>query len=198
MLTLLKPSRAQIDRFLASQEGRPFSYPEVGHTRDSPPAGYNVDHRRVKLGEGQAAFEAACAALRRWEMFRQGWVELCWPDAPIAVGTVVASLAWAGGVWWLNACRIVYVIDESSPSRRFGFAFGTLEDHAERGEERFMIEWGDDDEVWYDVLAFSRPRHWMARLGYPLARQAQKRFGLGAQAAMLAAVRDAVGERSAP
>jgi uncharacterized protein (UPF0548 family) len=197
MLTLLKPSRMQINQFLARQEGRPFSYPEVGRTRDNPPAGYNVDHRRAQLGKGQTAFEAACAAVRRWEMFRQGWVELCWPDAPIASGTVVASLARAGGMWWLNACRIVYVVDEKSPSRRFGFAFGTLEDHAERGEERFMIEW-DGDVVWYDVLAFSRPRHWMARLGYPLARRAQKRFGLDAQAAMAAAVRDPTGERTSP
>jgi len=34
------------------------------------------------------------------------------------------------GVWFLNAARIVYVIDEP---RRFSFAYGTLPGHAERG-----------------------------------------------------------------
>jgi uncharacterized protein (UPF0548 family) len=124
-------------------------------------------------------------------MFHLGWVQLCWPDAPIEPGTVVGILAWAGGLWWLNACRVVYVLDEPGPPRRFGFAYGTLADHAETGEERFTVEWRDDDSVWYDLLAFSRPRHWLARLGYPLTRRTQKRFALDSLAAMTAAVRGA-------
>jgi uncharacterized protein (UPF0548 family) len=191
MLSLARPSSEAIRRFLAGQAGRPFSFPEVGRTRDDPPAGYAVDHRRARLGEGRAAFEAACAALRRWEMFHLGWVQLCWPDAPIEPGTAVGILARAGGLWWLNACRIVYVLDEPGPPRRFGLAYGTLADHAETGEERFTVEWRDDDSVWYDLLAFSRPRHWLARLGYPLTRRTQKRFALDSLAAMTAAVRGA-------
>ena len=103
----------------------------------------------------------------------------------------MAVLASRCGVWWLNACRIVYVIDEAAPFRRFGFAYGTLPDHAERGEERFTVEWRDDDSVWYDLLAFSQPRHWLARLGYPLTRHYQKCFGLDSLAAMSKAVRTA-------
>jgi uncharacterized protein (UPF0548 family) len=198
MPSLIKPSSEVIRQFLAGQAGRLFSYPEVGRTRDTPPAGYAVDHRRARLGEGRTAFDAACAALRRWEMFQLGWVQICWPDAPIEPGTVVASLARVGVMWWLNACRIVYVIDETAPRRRFGFAFGTLEEHAECGEERFTVESRDDDSVWYDIFAFSRPRHWMARLGYPLSRWMQKRFGLGSIAAMTAAVRDAASARGSP
>ena len=38
-------------------------------------------------------------------------------------------------------------------TRKFGFAYGTLPDHAATGEERFLIEWNqDDDSVWYDIL----------------------------------------------
>jgi uncharacterized protein (UPF0548 family) len=188
MPSLVKPSPEAIRHFLARQAGQPFSYPAVGHSRSTPPPGYDVDHRRTRLGEGQSAFDAACAALRRWEMFHLGWVHLCWPDTPIQPGAVVAVLASLCGVWWLNACRIVYVIDETAPLRRFGFAYGTLPDHAERGEERFTVEWRDDDSVWYDLLAFSQPRHWLARLGYPLTRHYQKRFGLGSLAAMSKAV----------
>ncbi len=82
------------------------------------------------------------------------------------------------GFWSLNACRIVYLIDEKdSPVRKFGFAYGTLTDHAECGEERFTIEWETaNDTVWYDIVAFSRPRHWAAKVGYPLTRWWQKRF----------------------
>ena len=69
------------------------------------------------------------------------------------------------GFWSLNACRIVYTIDEEGPVVRFGFAYGTLPDHAEQGEERFSVEWHHEDgTVWYDILAFSRPNHPLASL----------------------------------
>ena len=39
-----------------------------------------------------------------------------------------------------------------------------------------MVEWCADDSVCYDILAFSRPNHWLVRLGYPITRRLQKRF----------------------
>ena len=130
-----------------------------------------VDRTRIRLGSGEAAFLAAKAALERWDQFRLNWLEAYPSDTPIQTDEVVAVLARAAGLWWLNACRIVYVIDENGPVKRFGFAYGTLPDHAATGEERFLIEWNrDDDSVWYDILAFSRPRHLLARLGYPFVR----------------------------
>ena len=60
---------------------------------------------------------------------------------------------------------------------RYGFAYGTLPDHPERGEERFLVEWNQaDDSVWYDLLAVSRPGHWLARIGYLYARYEQAKF----------------------
>ena len=121
-------------------------------------------------------------------MFDLGWVELRWPDAPIAVGTTVAVLARFGG-WWLNAARIVSVFDDPAPRRRFGFAYGTLEDHVEQGEERFSVEWDErDGSVWYDLLAFSRPHHPLVRAAYPLTRRLQRRFARDSARAMMAAV----------
>ena len=184
MLFLSKPDRNTITKFLAEQSEQPFSYQEVGSSRVAPPKGYVVDHRRIRLGEGPLAFEAACAALRRWQMFPLGWIQLYWPDTPIEEGSVVAVLARSWGLWWLNACRIVYTIDEHSPIRKFGFAYGSLPEHAESGEERFTIEWHNDNSVWYDLLAFSRPNHWLVRLGYPITRRVQKRFGIESLAAM--------------
>jgi uncharacterized protein (UPF0548 family) len=179
-----KPSEQRIRDFLARQEREPFSYPEVGASREGTPAGYDLDHNRVLLGTGQAVFEAASAALRRWEMFPGPWTRIEPAGAPIKEGTVVAMLARVFCLWWLNACRIVYVLDEREPVRRFGFAYGTLPGHVECGEERFSIEWHADDTVWYDLRAFSRPRYWMVRLAYPLARRLQRRFVRESQAAM--------------
>lgn len=89
----------------------------------------------------------------------------------------MAMLARSFGIWWLNACRIISVVNEDGPVKRFGFAYGTLPDHVESGEERFLVEWDRADNcVWYDILAFSRPRHILAWLGNPWLRHLQKRF----------------------
>lgn len=189
MLLLTRPSSETIRQFITAQCEKSFSYVEAGASRSVLPKGYVIDRRRICLGEGEYTFVAAREALRCWEMFNLGWVQLCWPEAPVAAGSTVAVLAHVFGVWWLVAARIVYVIDEP---RRFGFAYGTLPDHLERGEERFMIEWREDDSVSYDLLAFSRPKHWLVKLGYPATRLMQKRFGKNSLEAMARATRNLV------
>ena len=189
MPSLRRPTAATIRAFLAAQARLDLTYPAVGATATTPPAGYVVDHTRRMLGEGEPAFSAATAALERWHHFRLGWVEACPTDIPIKEGQVVAVLARNLGLWWLNACRIVFVVDEDGPVRRFGFAYGTLPDHAESGEERFLVEWDRaTGSVWYDILAFSQPRHLLARLGYPWVRRVQRRFARDSAAAMVRAV----------
>lgn len=188
MLLLRKPSPATIRDFLEAQARLDLTYTTVGATAAVPPLGYVVDDTRIKLGKGEGVFRAAKAALERWEQFRLGWLEASPQETPIKTGEVVAVVARAIGLWWLNACRIVYVVDEVEPLRRFGFGYGTLPGHAGTGEERFLIEWDRADEsVWYDILAFSRPNQFLTRLGYPLVRQTQKRFGRESAAVMLCA-----------
>lgn len=181
MFLLRKPSPSFIRAFLEGQSKLAFTYSAVGATAGTPPSGYVVDHTRIKLGSGPPAFAAAKNALHRWDQFRLGWVEPCWPDTAIEPGKVVGILARTCCLWSLNACRIVYVVDEP---KRFGFAYGTLPGHVESGEERFTVEWHEDDAVWYDILAFSRPNHFLARLGYPLVRRLQKRFARDSATAM--------------
>lgn len=73
---------------------------------------------------------------------------------------------------------------------RFGFVYGTLPGHVECGEERFQVEWNrNDDSVWYDIFAFSRPNHFLARIGYPIVRRIQKKFASDSAAAMQLAVK---------
>jgi uncharacterized protein (UPF0548 family) len=190
MLFLRRPTAEAIRAFLANQARLDLTYSAVGATVTIPPAGYVVDHTRMRLGAGEKVFAAAKAALEGWQQFRLGWLEASPEDTPIQEGQVVAILARSLGLWWLNACRIVAVMDVDGPVRRFGFAYGTLPDHAGSGEERFLVEWDRaDDGVWYDILAFSRPRHFLVRLGYPWVRRVQKRFGRDSAAAMCRAVR---------
>jgi len=186
MMRLTRPGLDEVAAHLASQTGLPVTYTEVGATRDEQePTGFAHDHNRQLLGQGAAAFARACDAIRAWKMFPAPLAFIEPLPIPIEVGRQAGVVIRAVGMWWLNAARIVYVIDEP---RRFGFAYGTLPGHAECGEERFLVERLADDTVWYDLRAFSRPRVWPARVGKPLVRTLQRRFGRLSQAAMAAAV----------
>lgn len=190
MFLLTEPDASRIDAFLASQRAVGFSYPEVGATRLTAPAGYRVDHNRMRLGGGLPTFRAAAEALDRWRMASLGWASVVPRMAPVAPGTTVAIRMRHYGFWSLNACRIVYRLDETRDGvRRLGFAYGTLPSHGAIGEERFSVEWHEaDDSVWYDLFAFSRPGSLLARLGYPLARRLQRRFVRASMRAMVAAM----------
>lgn len=175
---LRRPNRTAVDDFLAALANASFTYEPRGASRDGSPAGFTLDDTAVQIGQGAADFERAGAAVRAWAMFPVPWTFITPPDAPIAVGTTIAMCAYGCGTWWLNACRIVYVVDETGAdgSRRFGFAYGTLTAHVEMGEELFLVEQRADGSVWYRIRAFSRPRYWPVKLMKPLARRLQKRF----------------------
>ena len=192
MFLLRKPSKAEIESFVLSQANLPFSYGKVGATQDDAPKGYRgyvVDRYRVRIGEGKEAYERAKDALRAWRQFGLGWVSLHPSDASIRVGTTVAVMARHYGFWSLNSARIVYTVEEGRDVERFGFGYGTLPGHGERGEERFLVEHDRaSSAVHYDVLAFSRPNHPLAWTGYPFARLLQRRFARDSKQAMKRAV----------
>ncbi|HLW77530.1 MAG TPA: DUF1990 domain-containing protein [Bryobacteraceae bacterium] len=180
-----KPSKQAIHDFLDRQRGASYSYPETGATLHGVPDGYHADHNQIQIGEGREALHRAQAAVRSWKMFAMPWIDLCWPEVAIEVGSTVAVLVSHFGFYSLNAARIVYVVVEPN---RFGFAYGTLVDHAEIGEERFTVEMRPAGDVWYEVLAFSRP-HGFSKAAGPLARHLQCRFARDSMRSMSAAVR---------
>ena len=148
-----------------------LSYAEVGATLATRPDGYRHDDDTLTLGTGDAAFDRAVLGLREWRAHRGAGVRVEPPDAPIEVGTTVALALPLLGISTLAACRIVAVVDEPA---RFGFAYGTLAGHPERGEESFVVE-RDGDAVRFDISAFSREADPLARLGAPVARLVQRR-----------------------
>ena len=183
---LSKPAETRMRAFIESEKDRSFTYRQVGQTRtnDRVP-GFNNDFNFIELGRGEAVWQAAKAAIRQWKMFPGGWACIFPDDTPIREGEIVAMSAQVLGLWWLNSCRIVYVIDNE---QQFGFAYGTLPGHAECGEELFMVEKTADGTVRYVLKAFSKPRFWLARLGYPVARMYQRKFVRDSKQSVLAFV----------
>ena len=208
-----RPTDESLRRFLESQRALPFTYESVGGTAPGGelPAGYAVDRLSIELGRGGELFVAARRGIEAWAQFDLGWCE-AWPrETPVRAGEVVGVVARSMGLWWVNATRIAYVVDEGGEESlsgglqsasgipplappfegggsraRFGFAYGTLPGHVEMGEELFLVEWDRaTDAVAYSILAFSRPRHPLARLGRPLVRRLQRRFREDSAAAML-------------
>jgi uncharacterized protein (UPF0548 family) len=186
MFLLREPGTADVRDFLNPRTVAGYNYGEPGATADRLRLpGYNIDRRRIELGQGAELFERARKALRDWRQFSMEWVHLCWPFKKIQAGVNVVVLAHCYWLWSMNVSRIIYVIDEP---RRFGFAYGTVGDHIMRGEERFLLEWRHDDTVWYEISAFSRPRHWLLWAVYPLTRRTQARFSKDSCWAMLHAL----------
>jgi uncharacterized protein (UPF0548 family) len=70
------------------------------------------------------------------------------------------------------AARVVYVVEEP---QHFGFAYGTLPGHPEQGEEAFDVL-RDRERLVFRVVAFSRPRYPLVRLGAPVTRAFQLRI----------------------
>jgi uncharacterized protein (UPF0548 family) len=189
MFFLRRPSSLTIDRVIADSKDLPLSYGPVGLV-SGPPRGFDIDDTREVIGNGKVDFERARAALVDWKQFEVGWAELFPKRAPIEPGTAVALLVHHLGFWSLNGCRVVYRVGEADSDHRFGFAYGTVSNHSEMGEEIFeVILDSTSGDVRYEIHAASRPRAPLARLGYPIARVLQARFRRDSVAAMRRAVR---------
>ena len=189
MISFRKPTAEEIEGFISQQSKFDVSYPEVEATQSEAPRGYHCNCVRTQLGTGEVSFAAAKKAMQRWEQFSTGWTTLYWPHTPIQTGQTVAVLARVLGVWSLNACRIVYVVEEPGPIARFGFGYGTLPGHMESGEERFLIEWDQEiGSVFYEVTAFFRPNHILTRIGWLYGLRKVNRFRIDSASAMRAAI----------
>ncbi|SOD62180.1 Uncharacterized protein, UPF0548 family [Streptomyces zhaozhouensis] len=153
----------------------PFSYREVGITRDAEggrvPAGWHRLRSRTPLGSGPEVWAAAGEALFDWRMHRAAWVPVA-RDTPRAAPGVEATVVLGPRRLGLRApCRVVWCVTERD---RVGFAYGTLAGHPESGEEAFVLERDADGSVTFTVTAISRPAAWYMRAAGPLGRLARR------------------------
>jgi uncharacterized protein (UPF0548 family) len=178
MFTFFRPSEADLHDRLTDHPGR-WACAPFGNLIDADrlPWGYRRDAVRQRVDTGVENFDRAVRAIRDWAIFPKSLAEPFPQPLSIEVGQTVVLRLHAFGIWAVGPCRIIEVIDETAPRRRFGFVYAALAGHLARGEERFLVELvPEDNSVWYEIVAVSRPRAWWAWAGYPLLRAAQKRF----------------------
>jgi uncharacterized protein (UPF0548 family) len=192
MFLARRPTQRALAEFLEQSGHLPLSYDPIGIAKQPPP-GFNADLASTVIGHGRQTFEHARIALAQWRHYEMGWVELFPHGASIEVGSVVAVLVQHLGFWSLNGCRVVYGIGDRQSGSSFGFAYGTLTNHAELGEEIFEVMLKpESDEVIFRIQAVSKPHAALARIGYPIARHFQERFRRDSTRAL----RRAIGENS--
>ncbi|KAJ6996962.1 hypothetical protein NC653_013524 [Populus alba x Populus x berolinensis] len=159
--------------------------------------GFLINHARVLVGSGVETYEKGKLALENWRHFGFDWGFVD-SKTPIRSGVKFCVCVKEFLPWVMMPLQIVYV-NESRSSKKdmasFCFGGGTLQGHLlepefgihhfielrhlacnEAGEERFSIEMDEKNQVWYEVLSFSKPAHFLSFIGYPYVRLRQKFF----------------------
>ncbi|WP_448625239.1 DUF1990 family protein [Geodermatophilus sp. URMC 64] len=158
---------ADLDRLAAA----PFTYAEVGATREGPlPPGYAHAERTAVVGEGRAAFDRAVAAVFDWRMQRGAGLRVRASGSPREAGTVVVLTAGFRRLGYDIPCRVVWARTDGDEQ---GFGYGTLPGHPESGEEAFVVTLRPDGAVVFTTRVFSRLASPLARLGGPVSRAVQ-------------------------
>jgi len=171
-VTLGQVTPDDLERALATAREAEVTYDHVGSTlAPASRAGRRPYVRQRVLGLGPDDFAAATERLRAWAPQRGIGSTVHPADAHIETGgTIVVELR-RGPVAVVVPNRIVAVVDEP---RRFGFAYGTLPGHPERGEESFVVELTVEDVVTGTVSVDASPATLPARLATPAVRLIQR------------------------
>lgn len=169
MVVLRRRSAIELETLLDLAIRQRPSYPEVGATGSAAlPPGYRHDRYHSRIGDSRA-FGPAVTGLRRWAAHEGASVRIFPPGIPVSPGATILAVLTLGPAQIVAPCRIVCVIDEID---RFGFAYGTLPGHPERGEEAFFVE-RCGEGTFFTIIAFSRPADPLARFAGPIGRAIQ-------------------------
>ncbi|KAK6153568.1 hypothetical protein DH2020_013207 [Rehmannia glutinosa] len=146
--------------------------------RELSDAGFLVNHARILVGSGLETFEKGKSALQNWRHFSLNWAFVD-PKTRIQSGAKFCVCAKEIFPWLVMPLEVVYV-DESRNSNNalasFRFGSGTLQGHLLAGEECFSITMDEKEDVWYEILSFSKPDNFLSLIGYPYVLLRQKHF----------------------
>jgi uncharacterized protein (UPF0548 family) len=181
-IRLRRPTTEQLSPLLDRWRHESLTYSPVGVSLTSEtPDGLRRHAWNITLPAG--AFDAGADAIRSWSVHRGAGLVVATDGELVEGVTVVMSAPMPVGFVDL-ACRVVAVIDETD---RFGFAYGTLPMHAERGEESFVISRTSEGAV-FEVRAASSHAHPVTRalpaIGDRLQDAAVKRYLVAMQRAV--------------
>lgn len=172
-ISLSRPNPTEVQAYLPSLDTLVFSYEAVGKvTALDFPVGYDHDRNEALIGQGKEAFTIAKSAIQSYGHFPSRWAFAQANGLPYP-GQDVGVFFHQFGLWWWNGSRVVEVIDEPN---YYGFSYGTLANHVEKGEEIFYTRMDETERVFYGIHAFSWPRFWGARMLKYYARVQQARF----------------------
>ena len=166
---LRRPSEVDLDRLLARCKDDGLTYAPIGCSlSESTPEHFTRRHWSTTFGSGDA-FALAVDALSHWRVQANSGLVVR-SDGPMAVGTNVAMSAPLPLAGFVDVtCRVVAIVDEPD---RYGFAYGTLSVHPERGEEAFVVT-REEDSLRFDVTAVSSHANPVMRLAAPIADRLQ-------------------------
>ncbi|KAG8383727.1 hypothetical protein BUALT_Bualt04G0043900 [Buddleja alternifolia] len=154
--------------------------------RELSDSGFLVNHARILVGSGLETFEKGKSALKNWRHFSLNWAFVD-PKTPVQSGAKLCVCAKAIFPWLLMPLEVVYVNEHRTfPNAvsSFSFGCGTLQGHLLGGEERFSITMDEKNDVWYEIVSFSKPAHILSVIGYPYVVVMQKCFARDSTIAM--------------
>jgi uncharacterized protein (UPF0548 family) len=159
---------------MTSQARAPLTYDEVGGTRRRPlPDGYRHLRHHTFVGRGPRAMRDAADAVLEFWVLRAAGIRVTASASRAATDVQVVSHVGIGPLRLIAPCRVVWVEDEE---RRAGFGYGTLPGHPAIGEEAFVVELDDLNDVWLTITSFSRPSNRLTRVAGPLMPVAQRLY----------------------
>lgn len=117
---LAPPSKEERAAVEASTARLPFTFPHPGATQSAPPLpldlaaeGWTIDHHKVQVGRGRAAYERARRLLQQWRHFDLPWASTNAPAVKPGAGVVVTAHTLFA--WSCSPLRVTY--EEERPLR---------------------------------------------------------------------------------
>jgi uncharacterized protein (UPF0548 family) len=170
---------ARARRALGELAGRPLNFDPDALAAAGPPEGWNVDDYRQQLapeppGEPVpgASFEIARQLMCDYAFADPAIVRAVFdPDSGLANRNMLLQARF-GPLRFFLGCRVGSIADEERTIdgravRIWGWSYGTLAGHFERGQMEFAVwKWLDDGAVEFRIHAVSR----RAQVGNPLVR----------------------------
>jgi uncharacterized protein (UPF0548 family) len=163
-----RPSPEERERLLEAARVAEVTYDHVGSTL--APEAKGKARSRV-LGHGDEDFATAVERLKTWAPQKAIGAPVFPEATPPTLGVTILVELHLGPLTVVVPDRVVAVVDEPG---RFGFAYGTLPGHAERGEESFVVTRADDGTVTGTVTVDATMGTLAARLATPVVYGIQR------------------------
>jgi uncharacterized protein (UPF0548 family) len=158
---------------LAEQSNLEVTYASSGMVAHSQvPKRFKETGGSVVLGYGRSVFDAATQNIKQWRVHEQAGLHVIPRGAEVRESSDVILLMNLLIGYVTVSCRVVSMTHSND---QWGFDYGTLPHHVERGEELFSVALATDDSVTFTVRAMSRPGHFLTRVGAPVAQFVQRK-----------------------